>query len=304
MNKIIPTDLPNVRGKYRTDVQMAKISWFRLGGTIDVLYIPKDLDDLQFFLKECDKDITVTPLGVCSNVVPSDGMIHRVVIKLGRAFNYVNIDEECSGNNRVTLKVGASSLDTNVAAFAMMNGITGLEFLSGIPGTIGGAIKMNAGAYDKDFASICDSVYAISRIGEIASFTKEEMKFHYRGNALSDEWIFLGAKINGEYGDKKHIAEKMHYIKEQRNLTQPIQSPTSGSTFKNPPHGKKAWELIDEAGCRGLKVGGAVVSDLHCNFIINDGGATGQDMRTLIRKIQAAVLAKSAVELETEVIFI
>ncbi len=292
----IMQELPLVRGKYRENADLAKMCWFATGGVAEVLYIPADIDDLVYFLHNKPPKIPLFVLGVGSNLLIRDGGINGVVIRLGREFNYVKISD-----NKV--KAGAATLDLFVAEAASNSCISGLEFLSGIPGTIGGALAMNAGAYGSDIANSLESAVAVSMTGEKIILKTKDFGYTYRSNALTEKYIFVEATFSGSLANRDDIQKKMHYIKEQRNLTQPIKSRTGGSTFKNPPNSNyKAWQLIDLAGCRGLAIGGASVSQLHCNFLLNDGNATADDLEKLMTEVQKRVLAKFGIMLEKEII--
>lgn len=286
--------LPAVRGKLRAGAELAKTNWFRVGGPAEVLFRPEDENDLSAFLHEVHKDIPVTVLGVGSNLLVRDGGLDGVVIKLGATF----VDMVVEGDR---IHVGAGALDANVATFAQQHKLAGLEFLSGIPGTIGGALRMNAGAYGRDISQVLVEARVMDLDGDIHLITPEAMQFSYRHcDGVPEGWIFLSATLQGEPGDAEAIAAKMKEIADARGNTQPIRSRTGGSTFKN-PDGKKAWALVDEAGCRGLIVGGAQMSELHCNFMINNGDATASDLENLGEEVRRRVMEKSGVELEWEI---
>ena len=289
--------LPEVRGKYRFDVDLSKLCWFGVGGKASVLFTPADQDDLIHFLKN-KKDLPIFVLGVGSNVLIRDGGFNGVVIRLGNFTNYINLP------SNYLLEVGASVLDQNVASFALKHLIGGMEFLCGIPGTIGGGLAMNAGAYGREFANIVNKVHAVDLEGNLLVFTKYDMHFKYRSNGLQEKVIFLSAELNGYQASLTEIEMQMSRIRTQRNATQPVKGfKTGGSTFKNPLY-NKAWRLIDEACCRGLKIGGAQVSELHCNFIINTGNATAADIEKLIEVLKQRVFDTSGITLETEIVFI
>lgn len=285
--------LPAVKGLYRENADLSKLCWFNTGGKASVLYKPANIEDLAFFLANKPKDIKYFVLGIGSNILIRDKGFEGVVIRLGREFNYV----KCEDNY---VRVGAATLDLNVALACVENDIAGLEFLSGIPGTIGGALAMNAGAYGKEIKDIFVSASAIDEFGNIIELSQGDIKFCYRGNNLSKNLIFVEAVLKGEAGDKHEIARRISSIQQRRADTQPIKTKTGGSTFKNPPD-HKAWQLIDQAGCRGLKIGGAQVSPMHCNFFINTGNATAQDLEDLINEVKARVLEKTGIALETEI---
>lgn len=287
-------NLPEVRGKYRSGVDLARICWFGVGGKAAIAFTPHDTEDLIFFLKN-KGDLPIFVFGVGSNTLIRDGGFEGVVIRLGNSMNFMRrISNDA-------IEVGASSLDQNVAHFAKENSIGCLEFLSGIPGTIGGGLAMNAGAYGMEFSDIVVNVKALDLNGNLIELSKEEMRFKYRGNGVKD-LIFLSTLLKGLPCDKDEIAAKINKIKEDRFNTQPVKGVrTGGSTFKN-PEGLKAWKLIDEAGCRGLRVGGAQVSELHCNFIINTGSATAAEIEELIVELCDRVFQKTGVILEKELI--
>lgn len=288
------SDLPVTRGALRVKKNLGKMCWFGVGGEVDFFFSPADIDDLQHFLKNKPQDLPVFIFGVGSNLLVRDGGFRGVAIRLGAGFNFVNQ----MANSQV--HAGCSSLDLNVAMYCAHNGIGGLEFLSGIPGTLGGAIAMNAGAYGKEIKDVLISAKAITMAGDLLEIKNEDFCFHYRGHGLKGDNIFLECLLQGHEDDEKIIHEKILDIQDARAASQPIKSKTGGSTFTNPP-GYKAWELIDKAGCRGLKIGGAKVSEMHCNFLINEGGATAKDLEDLIVEVQKRVLQTSGVELATEI---
>lgn len=285
--------LPRVRGPYTEQAPLAGITWFRVGGPAEVSFRPADQDDLVQFLAEKPADVAVTILGVGSNSLVRDGGIEGVVLRLGRAFATVERDEE-------GLLVGAAALDVNVAEAARRFALTGLEFLSGIPGTIGGALRMNAGAYGREIKDVLRWAEAVTPEGEIRRLRPEDMGLSYRRSEVPEEWIFLRAALRAEPGDGEAIQARMDEIRSARGKSQPIRSRTGGSTFKNPP-GQKAWQLIDAAGCRGLKIGDAQVSEQHCNFLINLGAATARDLEALGEEVRRRVREQSGVELEWEI---
>lgn len=298
MDMLCSDALPNVRGKYRYNSPLSEINWFRVGGVADVMFRPADTQDLALFLQELPDNIPVTILGVGSNVIVNDAGIRGVVIRLGRGFSDIEADGQ-------TVTVGAGALDSNVAKYCQMQGIGGLEFLVGIPGTIGGALAMNAGAYGTEIADIFVEAEAVDRAGEIHRILPEKMGFGYRSNHVPEEWIFTRAILKGKPEEPLVIAERMQTIIRERESTQPVRERTSGSTFTNPDPelsgGKKAWQLIDEAGCRGLEMGGAKVSEKHCNFLINTGAATAADIVGLGEEVRRRVKEMSGVELHWEI---
>lgn len=285
--------LPKVRGRLTADAPLAQVTWFRVGGPAEVLFRPADLDDLSTFLAEKPADVPVTVIGVASNLLVRDGGIKGVVIRLGRGFVEIAAEDE-------TVTAGAGALDVNVAITAREAGIAGLEFLSGIPGTVGGGLRMNAGAYGSEFKDVLKSAVALDTQGKQHALAPADLKLSYRHCGLPEDWIFVAARFAGAKGDPLAIARRMNEIQSAREESQPIRSRTGGSTFANPP-GRKAWELIDAAGCRGLKRGGAMVSEKHANFLINTGDATAADLEALGEAVRARVLASSRIALDWEI---
>lgn len=286
--------LPQVRGRYGENVPLAPITWFRVGGPAEVMFRPADADDLAAFMAAKPTDVAITVVGVGSNLLVRDGGIPGVVIRLGRGFaGIAAVDAD-------RLEVGAAALDLNVARMALDAGIGGLEFLSGIPGTIGGALRMNAGAYGSEVEGVLVSARAVDGNGAIRDLAAAELGFAYRSCAVPADWIFVGAVLRGQRGDPQAIARRMEKIRNARESTQPIRSRTGGSTFANPP-GARAWELIERAGCRGLAVGGARVSEQHCNFLINTGTATAADLEALGEEVRRRVLGETGVILSWEI---
>lgn len=286
--------LPQISGTYRAGADLSATNWFGVGGKAEVLFKPRDTHDLAFFLKNKPQDCSVTVLGVGSNIVIRDGGIKGVVIKLGRYFNSISVE-----NTR--LIAGAAVLDSNVAKEAAEHGLSGLEFYIGVPGSIGGAIAMNAGAYGGETCHFLEEVEAVDIVtGEIKILNKQELGFVYRGNSLNNQHIFTRATFALKRCDKQAILRRMNEIVGIRNAAQPVKERTGGSTFKNPA-GYKAWQLIDEAGCRGLRVGGAEMSEKHCNFLINTGNATAADIENLGELVREKVFNKSKVKLEWEI---
>lgn len=284
--------LPRPRGRLVADAPLGPQTWFRTGGPAEVLFRPADIADLSSFLSALPADIAVTVLGVGSNLLVRDGGVKGVVIRLMRGFTSVSVD----GHEVVS---GAGALDLSVALTARDNALAGLEFLSGIPGTIGGAIAMNGGAYGGELSQVLVSAEAVDRAGVVHRVDAAELGFSYRHNAAPADWIFTSARLRGVPGDQLSIARRIAEIDAARTESQP-RSRTGGSTFVNPP-GRKAWELIDGAGCRGLRVGDAQVSEKHCNFLINLGAATAADIEGLGEDVRRRVLAQSGVELQWEI---
>ncbi len=298
-------ELPVVRGRYTENAPLGAVGWFRCGGTAEVLFKPADHDDLAAFLGACPKHIPVTTLGVLSNTIVRDGGVRGVVIRLGREF--ANI-EALDGHR---IRAGAVALDGNVAQAAAKAGIAGLEFFSGIPGTIGGALRMNAGCYGSETKDVLIEATAIDREGRTHKLTPAQMGMTYRHTDTPEDYVFTEALFQGKPGDENVIKEHMQAIKEKRGASQPIREKTGGSTFANPsadeiakaglPEGTKVWQLIDRAGCRGLTIGGAMMSELHANFMINTGTATAGELETLGEEVRARVLADSGITLRWEI---
>jgi UDP-N-acetylmuramate dehydrogenase len=285
--------LPRVRGRLTADAPLAQVTWFRVGGPAEVLFRPADIEDLSGFLAAKPAEVPVTVIGVASNLLVRDGGIKGVVVRLGRGFVEVTTSDD-------TVAVGAGALDLNVALAAREAGIAGLEFLSGIPGTIGGGLRMNAGAYGSEFKDVLKGAVALDARGARHDLATAKLGLSYRHCGLPEDWIFVAARFSGTKGDPLAIARRMSEIQQAREESQPIRARTGGSTFANPP-GHKAWELIDRAGCRGLKRGGAMVSEKHANFLINTGDATAADIEELGEEVRARVLAKSGIALEWEI---
>ena len=288
------SNLPKIKGKYRKKADVGKMCWFKTSGIAEVLFIPQDIEDLEYFLLNKSNDLPIYVMGAGSNLLIRDGGINGVIIRLGAGFNYIQHED----NNIVA---GSACLDLNVANYAAKNSITGLEFLAGIPGSIGGALAMNAGAYNNDISSILIEAKAINILsGEIKTFQNQEIGYYYRGKRLSDDWLFYEAKLRGKKGNKTEILNTIANIQKQRSSAQPIKSRTGGSTFKNPIN-YKAWELIDQCGLRGMKRGDAKFSELHCNFLVNEGNAKASDIEFLIKLAKQRVKEKFNIDLEEEI---
>ena len=285
--------LPVVRGTYAYGAALKDLVWFRAGGPAEVLFRPADADDLATFLYARSPETRVSVIGVGSNLLVRDGGIPGVVIRLSAAFGKVVIEG-------TRIRVGAAALDAAVARTAAEAGIGGMEFLRGIPGTIGGALKMNAGCYGKEIKDIFVQVTAIDGNGNKHTLSAADMGFVYRKAQVPEDLIFVEAVFEGVKDDPVAVKARIDALVEQRESAQPVKSRTGGSTFKNPP-GHKAWQLIDEAGCRGLMHGAAQVSEKHCNFLINTGDATAADIESLGEEVRARVKAKSGVGLEWEI---
>lgn len=285
--------LPPVRGRLSENASLAKVTWFGVGGPAEVLFKPADAEDLAAFLQGLPSGVPVTVIGVGSNLLVRDGGVPGVVIRLGREFakiEVINADIIC----------GAGALDGNVARAAQEAGVTGMEFLSGVPGTIGGALRMNAGAYGVEMQNITVGAVALDGAGNRYELSLEDLGFGYRKSAVPTDWIFIEAHLRGHAGHAVDIQARMDDIKNSREESQPLRTKTGGSTFKN-PDGQKAWKLIDEAGCRGLCIGGAQVSEKHCNFLINTGDATAADLEELGEEVRRRVKETSGVELVWEI---
>jgi UDP-N-acetylmuramate dehydrogenase len=286
--------LPELRGRLLANQPLAELTWFRVGGPAQVLLIPEDESDLSYVLAHSPEEIPVTVVGLGSNLIVRDGGVPGVVIRLGRGFNDVTIEKEAR------VRAGAAVPDVKVARAAQEAGIAGLSFMRGIPGAIGGALRMNGGAYGRETKDALIEARGLDRHGRIVVFTNGDMHYSYRHCGVPEDIIFIEALFQGTPGDPAIIAAEMDQITEARESTQPVKSRTGGSTFKNPP-GQKAWQLIDAAGCRGLRIGDAQVSDMHCNFLINLGRASAADIETLGETVRRRVKEHSGVELEWEI---
>jgi len=286
--------LPKVRGRLSADVMLSDLTWFRVGGPAEVIFSPADEDDLANFLKQLPRNIPVLTIGIGSNLLVRDGGIPGVVIRLGRGFSTVEIKDD------YRIEAGTAVPDVKLAMSAAQAGIAGLAFYRGIPGSVGGALRMNGGSYGTETKDVVVKIYGVTPEGEKITLSVEDMGYAYRHCSVADDIIFTRALFQGRAGDPAQIAEDMKAITTAREATQPIRSRTGGSTFKN-PEGQKSWQLIDAAGCRGLKVGGAHVSEKHCNFLINDGDATAEDLETLGETVRARVLENSGIQLEWEI---
>lgn len=286
--------LPEVRGRLTENAPLGKMTWFRVGGAAEILFKPADEKDLIDFLKNCPADIPIMILGVASNIIIRDGGIKGVVIKLGKGFTDITTHKD-------TITAGVAALDLNIALTAARAGLAGLEFFSGIPGSIGGALRMNAGAYGTETKDVLISATAIDRQGEVHHLTPEQMGMSYRHNDTPEDYIFTSASFKATGSETTEVLEqRIADIKQKREDSQPIREKTSGSTFAN-PEGHKAWQLIDQAGCRGLMVGGAQISEKHCNFMINTGDATAADLENLGEEVRRRVKENSGVELRWEI---
>ena len=285
---------PDLRGRLSANEPMAPLTWFRVGGPAQVLFTPEDEADLAHLLSRLPADIPVMPVGVGSNLIVRDGGVPGVVIRLRpRGFGEVAVD-----GTRIT--AGAVAPDRRVAEAAAAAGLGGLEFYYGIPGTIGGALTMNAGANGGETKDVLVEARGVSREGEVLTFTNARMNFTYRSSAVGRPVIFTRAVFKGTPTDPAVIRQRMDAVTEHRETVQPIREKTGGSTFKNPP-GHSAWKLIDAAGCRGLRLGGAQVSEMHCNFLINAGTATAADIEALGEEVRRRVKEASGIELQWEI---
>jgi UDP-N-acetylmuramate dehydrogenase len=286
---------PELRGRLSANAEIAPFTWFRVGGPAQVLFNPLDEEDLAYFLKSLPQDIEVTVIGLGSNLIVRDGGVQGVVIRLGgRAFGDIKVEAN------TCLRVGACAPDMRVAKAAAEAGIDGLAFLRGIPGCIGGALRMNAGAHGGETKDFLVEARGVDRRGEIHVFKVEDLHMTYRHSGAPDDIIFTEALFQGRAGDPAAILAEMDRITAAREASQPIREKTGGSTFKNPP-GEKAWQLVDKAGCRGLVVGDAQVSQMHCNFLINRGAATAADIETLGDEVRARVKGATGVDLQWEI---
>ncbi len=285
--------LPPVRGSYEPMADLGKLSWFRVGGPAEVLFTPADAEDLSAFLKSRPNDVPMAVIGLGSNMLVRDGGVPGIVIRLGKAFSTFTTAGQ-------TIRCGAGIADASVATAARDAAIAGLEFLTGIPGTIGGALRMNAGAYGREIKDVFVSATALDNNGSIRVLAASDMNFEYRRTGVDENWIFIGAELRGEFGVQETITARIREIRSEREESQPTQARTGGSTFANPT-GQKAWALIDDAGCRGLTMGGARVSEKHTNFLLNTGTATAADLENLGEDVRRRVLENSGVDLHWEI---
>jgi UDP-N-acetylmuramate dehydrogenase len=286
--------MPQLRGRLLANQSLAELTWFRVGGPAQVLFMPSDEDDLAYFLNALPAELPVYVVGVGSNLIVRDGGMPGVVIRLSpRGFGETNTEGDI-------VSAGAAALDKRVAEAAAAANISGLEFFFGIPGTIGGALRMNAGANGAETRDVLVEASGVSRDGKKLSFTNADMKFVYRNSGVDPSVIFTSARFRGAIAAPEVIRARMNEVQTHRETAQPIREKTGGSTFKN-PEGNSAWKLIDAAGCRGLRVGGAQVSEMHCNFLINTGEATGHDIETLGEAVRARVKENCGIELHWEI---
>ena len=286
--------MPQLRGRLLANQSLAELTWFRVGGPAQVLFTPADEDDLAYFLAHLASDIPVHVVGVGSNLIVRDGGIAGVVIRLApRAFGEAKAEGDI-------VAAGTAALDKRVAETAAAANLSGMEFFFGIPGTIGGALRMNAGANGGETKDVLIEASGVGRDGARHIFTNADMKFVYRNSGVDASVIFTSARFRGAVAPEDAIRARMAEVQNHREIAQPIREKTGGSTFKNPP-GNSAWKLIDAAGCRGLRVGGAQVSEMHCNFLINTGTATGHDIETLGETVRTRVKENSGIELHWEI---
>ena len=292
MKKFANSMPPNIRGKYKEHYPLAKLTWFKTGGAADIVFYPYDLDDLKYFLQAKPQTLKYITLGAGSNTLVRDGGWPGAVIKLGKNFSLMDYDGQY-------LSVGCGALNHNIMQFCLQNSLTGLEFLAGIPGSIGGAITMNAGAHEKDISKVFIDVDALDKHGNIHKFTLSDMLFKYRGNGLDPSLIFVRTRLRAERAEQKIIADKINSYNQYRIDHHPA-GRTSGCTFTNPTD-CSAWKLINQCGLKGLRIGGAHISDKHCNFIINDNNATAKDIETIIEKVRDKVKKHTGYELNLEI---
>lgn len=286
--------MPDLRGRVLANESLGPLTWFRVGGPAQILFTPADEDDLAYFLSKLSQEIPVYTVGVGSNLIVRDGGVSGVVIRLSpRGFGETKAEGD-------TVRAGTAALDKRVAEAAAAANIGGLEFYFGIPGSIGGALRMNAGANGGETKDVLVEARGVTRAGEKVTFSNADMKFVYRNSGVDTSVIFTSALYRGRVTDPETIRARMAEVQNHRETAQPIREKTGGSTFKNPP-GHSAWKLIDAAGMRGFRVGGAQVSEMHCNFLINTGDATGHDIETLGETVRARVKENSGVELQWEI---
>ncbi len=285
--------LQNCRGSIKFNYNLADLTWLKVGGPADIFYKPQDLQDLQYFLSSLPKEYDLSVIGAGSNLLIRDGGLRGALIKLGSNFNYINHEEGF-------LSVGAATLNYNLAHFCLQNSITGFEFLVGVPGTIGGGIAMNAGAYGREFCDIAQEVIALRRDGSWRKLTRADIGFKYRGNNLKEPLVFVAASFPFTKGNQEQIKDSMDKINLERKKTQPIGQKTAGSLFANPAN-QKSWQLIDKVGMRGYTLNMAQISPLHCNFLINLGGSSAYDLEALGDLVKQKVQQELGVDLDWEV---
>ncbi|HVY57573.1 MAG TPA: UDP-N-acetylmuramate dehydrogenase [Xanthobacteraceae bacterium] len=286
--------MPGLRGRLLANQSLAELTWFRVGGPAQVLFMPEDEDDLSYLLSRLPAEVPVTVVGLGSNLIVRDGGVPGVVVRLGRGFGDIRVEEGCR------IRAGTAVPDVKIARTAQESAIAGLAFFRGIPGAVGGALRMNGGAYGGETKDALVEARGVDRTGRVRVFSNTDMQYGYRHCGVPDDVIFTQALFRGRPGDPVEIAAEMDKITESREATQPIKSRTGGSTFRNPPGGK-AWQLIDAAGCRGMQIGDAQVSPMHCNFLINLGHASAADLETLGETVRERVKQTSGVALEWEI---
>ncbi|ODT30610.1 MAG: UDP-N-acetylenolpyruvoylglucosamine reductase [Hyphomicrobium sp. SCN 65-11] len=287
--------LPKLRGRLVAEAPLKDITWFRVGGAAEVLYTPADEADLAYFMAHVPTEVPVFVIGLCSNLIVRDGGIRGVVVRLGRGFGEIEVLD------RTRIRAGTAVPDVKVARASADAGIAGLSFYRGIPGGLGGALRMNAGAHGSETKDVLLSARAVDRAGRVHELSNADMGFTYRRSAVPQDWIFTSATFEGTRGEPEEIVRAMDEVAAYREKHQPIKERTGGSTFKNPPD-NSAWKLVDAAGCRGLRVGGAMVSEMHCNFLINDRQASAEDIERLGETVRARVRAATGIELQWEIV--
>ena len=282
-----------ISGKISFNESLSKLSWFNLGGPAKILYRPKNLQELSIFLKEVKGAEVIKILGAGSNTLVRDGGFNGVIIKFGKSFSHISLFDSN------TIIAGASILDKNVSSFALENSLSGFEFLSCIPGTIGGAVRMNSGCYGEEISKILVSLQVMDFKGNIKIIQSPDIKFHYRGSNLDENLIYISATLRGKKDDMLNIKNKINNFVSKKKITQPEKIKTCGSTFKNPKD-EKAWKLIKDSGCAGMRVGDAQISQKHCNFFVNNGNAKSKDLEKLIHQVKKKVSDKTGINLELE----
>ena len=282
-----------ISGKISFNENLSKLSWFNLGGPAKVLFRPKSLQELSLFLKEIKGIKKIKVLGIGSNTLIRDGGFDGIIIKFGNSFSHVSLF------NSNTIIAGASALDKNVSNFALKNSISGFEFMSCIPGTVGGAVRMNSGCYGNDISKILISVQVMDFDGNVKAIQSSDIKFYYRGSSLDNNLIIISATFKGKKDNNLNVQQKINSFMKEKKNTQPSKIKTCGSTFKNPEN-QKAWKLIEDSGCAGMTVGDAQISEKHCNFFVNKGNAKSRDLEQLINQVQSKVLEKTGINLELE----
>jgi UDP-N-acetylmuramate dehydrogenase len=293
LRPLLKNAMTELRGRALANQPLAELTWFRVGGPAQLLFMPEDEADLAYFLAHLPAELAVTVFGLGSNLIVRDGGVPGVVVRLGRGFSGI-------ANEDIRIRAGAAVPDVKIARTAQEAGLAGLSFMRGIPGAIGGVLRMNGGAYGRETKDVLVEAHAVDRRGRVHVLSNADMHYTYRHCGAPDDYIFTEALFAGERGDPKIIAAEMEKITEARESTQPVKTRTGGSTFKNPP-GRKAWQLIDAAGCRGLTNGAAQVSEMHCNFLINRGGATAAEIEALGELVRRKVEEHCGVSLEWEI---